>query len=132
MWFSHFSNIMNIFKHTEKLKELDGERPCTHHLNATIATLMYLLCQNSSTHPTTHLILLKQWFSKCDLETPEGPWDPFWVQDIKTIFKIILRGYFPFSLSFSQEWWGFPDTRYRSRRMQSRYEDPAVFELSIH
>ena len=48
----HF--IMNIFKYTEKLKELYREHPYTHHWHSTINILQYLLY-----HVSVHLTIYK-------------------------------------------------------------------------
>ena len=45
---------MNIFKYTEKLKELYGKHPYTHHWNSTINNLQYLLY-----HISVHLTIYK-------------------------------------------------------------------------
>ena len=91
--FSHYSNIMNIFKHIEKLKELHNEHPCTRHLNAIINTLMYLAQIHLSTHQPILFCLSSG--------SQRVIWRPFYGP---VLFSIILRSNLPFSLSFSQDY----------------------------
>lgn len=124
-WWLYINAIFLIFltlwtfSSTERLNELYSEHPRAHHLDAPTDTNIFTLTQ---IHLPIHQqpISLKQ-FSKCYLETPEDPWDPFGGPRYKKYFQNNYKRLFAFfTLILSRVYSEVFQTWYHHRWMQKQ------------